>query len=260
MDTSDRWPAQGCGAGLRPKHYSTILSESPKVDWFEAVTENYLDTGGRPIRVLEDIRKRYPVALHGVALSIGSADGLDKNYLEKLKALAARIEPFSISDHLCWNGVDGESLHDLLPLPYTEEAMKHVASRVDQVQDFLGRTILLENISSYVSFKHSQVPEWEFLRELSRRTGCGLLLDINNIYVNSINHRFDAYRYLDAIPPSMVAQFHLAGHTDMGDYLFDTHSAEVVRRSGNCTSALSSSSAGPRPWSNGTRTSPISKG
>ena len=198
------------------------------MDWFEAVTENFMDTGGRPLSVLTEIRGRYPVALHGVSMSIAGCDPLDKEYLKKLKELTERIEPFVVSDHLCWTGVDGENLHDLLPLPFTEEAMKHVARRVNEVQEFLGRPILLENASTYVTFKHSQVPEWDFLREVARRSGCGILLDLNNIYVNSVNHRFDAFRYLEAIPPSMVGQFHLAGHTDKGAYLFDTHSAAVV--------------------------------
>ena len=222
------WPAQGCGVGLRSKHYSFILSEWPKVDWLEAVTENFMDTGGRPLKVLEDVRAHYPVALHGVSLSIGGSDPLDLSYLKKLKALVERLDPFVVSDHLCWTGVDGENLHDLLPLPFTEEAMKHVARRVQQVQETLGRAILLENVSTYVTFKHSQVPEWDFLREVARRSGCGILLDLNNIFVNATNHRFDPFRYLEALPPSMIGQFHLAGHTDKGSYLFDTHSAPVV--------------------------------
>ncbi len=228
MTWTERWPSQGCGAGLRSTHYSRILSEKPAIDWFEAVTENYMDTGGRPAAVLAEIRAHYPVALHGVSLSIGTNDPLDLEYLKKLKDLAERIEPFAVSDHLCWTGVDGENLHDLLPLPFTEEAMKHVVRRIERVQEFLGRPIVLENPSTYVTFRHSQVPEWEFLREVARRSGCGLLLDLNNVYVNSVNHRFDAFRYLEAIPPSMVAQFHLAGHTDKGAYLFDTHAAAVV--------------------------------
>ncbi len=229
MSSADSWPAQGCGVGLRNKHYPIILSEWPKMDWFEAVTENFMDTGGRPLKVLEEIRQHYPVALHGVSLSIGTCDALDQEYLKKLKELVSRIEPFVVSDHLCWTGVDGENLHDLLPLPFTEEAMKHVVRRVNEVQEILGRPMLLENISTYVTFKHSQVPEWDFLREVARRSGCGILLDLNNIFVNATNHRFDPFRYLEAIPPSMVGQFHLAGHTDKGAYLFDTHSAPVVQ-------------------------------
>ncbi len=222
------WPSQGCGVGLRNKHYQFILSEWPKIDWFEAVTENFLDTGGRPLKVLQEIRQHYPVALHGVSLSIGSCDALDAEYLKKIKDLVDRIDPFVVSDHLCWTGVDGENLHDLLPLPFTEEAMKHVTRRISQVQEILGRAILLENISTYVTYKHSQVPEWDFLREVARKSGCGILLDLNNIFVNATNHCFDPFRYLEAIPPSMVGQFHLAGHTDKGAYLFDTHSAPVA--------------------------------
>jgi uncharacterized protein (UPF0276 family) len=228
MSASTNWPSQGCGVGLRNKHYQFILSDWPKMDWFEAVTENFLDTGGRPLNVLQEIRRHYPVALHGVSLSIGTCDALDKDYLKKLKELVSRIEPFVVSDHLCWTGVEGENLHDLLPLPFTEEAMKHVTRRVNEVQEFLGRPILLENISTYVTYKHSQVPEWDFLREVARKSGCGILLDLNNIFVNATNHRFDPFRYLEAIPASSVGQFHLAGHTDKGDYLFDTHSAPVV--------------------------------
>ena len=223
-----QWPAQGCGAGLRSKHYSFILSEWPEMDWFEAVTENFMDTGGRPLTTLERIRSHYPVALHGVSLSIGSSDPLDTEYLKKLKALADRIDPFVVSDHLCWTGVDGENLHDLLPLPFTEEAIHHVARRVEAVQTMLGRPILLENISTYVTYKHSAMPEWEFLREVARRSGCGILLDLNNIYVNSFNHGFDAAKYLEEIPAQRVGQFHLAGHSDKGAFLFDTHGGSVA--------------------------------
>ncbi len=218
----------GCGAGLRNKHYSFILSEWPKIDWFEAVTENFMDTGGKPLQVLTDIRQHYPVALHGVSLSIGTTDPLDQTYLKKLKELVQRIEPFVVSDHLCWTGVGGDSLHDLLPLPFTEEAIRHVVERVEKVQSFLDRKILLENVSTYVTYKHSVIAEWEFLVEVSRRSGCGILLDLNNIYVNSVNHQFDPMDYLKAVPGEWVGQFHLAGHTDKGGYLFDTHSASVI--------------------------------
>ena len=226
--TKRPWPSQGCGAGLRNKHYPFILEKWPKMDWFEAVTENFMDTGGRPLATLEKVRAHYPVALHGVALSIGSTDPLDKDYLQKLKTLAKHIDPFVISDHLCWTGVDGVNLHDLLPLPFTEEALEHVVRRTEEVQAFLGRPILLENVSTYVTYKHSTMPEWEFLREVARRSGCGILLDLNNIYVNSVNHRFDAAKYLEEIPGEQVGQFHLAGHTDKGPFLFDTHSSTVA--------------------------------
>ena len=219
---------QGIGVGLRPQHYLVITSDWPAMDWFEAVTENYMDSGGRPVQILEEVRKHYPVALHGVSLSIGSADPLRPQYLERLKALAGRIEPFIVSDHLCWASVDGHELHDLLPLPFTEEAVTYIADRVQQVQDFLGRQILLENVSSYVTYTHSTIPEWEFLKEIALRSGCGILLDLNNIYVNSKNHGFAPLDYLKGIPGQCVGQFHLAGHTDKGDYLFDTHSDSVA--------------------------------
>lgn len=218
----------GCGVGLRSEHFPFILAEWPKVDWFEAITENFLDTGGRPLRVLEEVRRRYPVALHGVSLSIGSTDPLDQNYLSKLKSLADRIEPAIVSDHLCWTGSGGENLHDLLPLPFTEEAVRHIAERVHQVQEILGRSILLENVSSYVTYKHSAMPEWQFLAAVAQRSGCGILLDLNNIYVNAVNHGFDPLEYLRGIPGELVGQFHLAGHTDQGKFLFDTHSRPVI--------------------------------
>ncbi|MCG3176788.1 MAG: hypothetical protein MOGMAGMI_01752 [Candidatus Omnitrophica bacterium] len=222
------WPRLGCGVGLRSTHYDTVLSEHPRMDWFEAITENFMDSGGRPVRILEEVRRRYPVALHGVSLSIGSADPLHPRYLSRLRELVDRIEPFVVSDHLCWCGVDGDSLHDLLPLPFTEEAIEHVVRRVGQVQELLGRPILIENVSSYVTYRHSTVPEWEFLAETARRSGCGILLDLNNVYVNSVNHGFDPSEYLRRLPGELVGQFHLAGHTNMGRYLFDTHGGEVI--------------------------------
>jgi uncharacterized protein (UPF0276 family) len=226
---NNRWPVLGCGLGLRTPHYQTILENFPAVDWFEAVSENYMDSGGRPVRVLEKIRQRYPVALHGTALSIASTDPLNLKYLERLKRLANRIDPFLVTDHLCWSGVNGEELHDLLPVPYTPEAVDHIVRRVRQVQDFLGRNIALENVSTYVTYRHSVMTEWEFIREVAARSGCGILLDLNNIYVNASNHDFDPYDYLENIPVELVAQFHLAGHTDMGDFLFDTHSKPILR-------------------------------
>ena len=222
------WPTLGCGVGLRSEHYNLISREWPRVDWFEAISENFMDSHGRPLYLLELVRRHYPVALHGVSLSIGSTDPLDRSYLKRLKALADRIDPAIVSDHLCWTGVEGENLHDLLPLPFTEEALRHIAGRVQQVQEFLGRRILLENVSTYVSYKHSTMPEWEFLTEVAKRSGCGILLDLNNLYVNAYNHQFDPSAYLDHIPGELVGQFHLAGHTDMGTYLFDTHSRPVI--------------------------------
>lgn len=222
------WPQLGCGVGLRPKHYPVITTDWPKVDWFEAITENYMDSGGRPVLILEQIRARYPIALHGVALSIGSMDPLNENYLTRLKNLVSRIQPAIVSDHLCWSGAGGEHLHDLLPLPFTEEAIQHVVSRVQTVQELLKRPILLENVSAYVTFQYAEMQEWTFLSEIARRSGCGILLDLNNIYVNARNHELDAKAYVEAVPVSKVGQFHLAGHTDMGKYLFDTHSAPVI--------------------------------
>ena len=222
------WTALGCGVGLRTEHYDVITTEWPRMDWFEAISENFMDSGGRPLQILEAVRRRYPVALHGVSLSIGSTDPLDAAYLKRLKALADRIDPAIVSDHLCWTGVDGEQLHDLLPLPFTEEAIRHIAQRVDQVQTVLGRRILLENVSTYVTARHSTMPEWEFLRAVAERSGCGILLDLNNAYVNAQNHGFDPREFLRQIPGEMIGQFHLAGHTDMGAYLFDTHSRPVI--------------------------------
>lgn len=220
--------SKGIGVGLRTQHFPVILESWPRMDWFEAITENFMDSGGRPLAILEQVRAHYPVALHGTSLSIGSIDPLRPHYLKNYKTLVDRIDPFLVSDHLCWTSVDQEELHDLLPLPFTEESLKHVCERVQRVQDFLGRQIILENVSSYVTYKHSVMSEWEFLRELSNRSGCGILLDINNIYVNAFNHKFDALDYLKGIPGSKVRQFHLAGHTDMGKFLFDTHTGHII--------------------------------
>ena len=217
-----------CGVGLRSQHYPVITEKWPAMDWFEAISENYMDTGGRPVHILEKIRGHYPLALHGTSLSIGSTDALNPDYLARLKALIQRVDPFIVSDHLSWSGVSGEALFDLLPLPFTQEAIKHVVRRVQQVQEFIGRKILLENVSTYVTYRHSTLPEWEFLAEVSRRSGCGILLDLNNLYVNSFNHRFDPMEYLRYIPGEQVGQFHLAGHTDHGKFLFDTHSDHVI--------------------------------
>jgi uncharacterized protein len=222
------WPALGFGAGLRAEHYAEILSNPPRLDWFEAITENYFESGGRPLHVLERVRRDRPVALHGVALSIGSTDPLDEVYLDKVAALAERVDPALITDHLCWCGVDGAVLHDLLPLPYTEEALDHVAGRVRRVQDRLRRRILLENPSTYIAFTHSTIEEWTFLAELAERVDCGILLDVNNVYVSARNLGFDPRVYIDALPADRIGQIHLAGFTDMGSYLFDTHSAPVV--------------------------------
>ncbi len=217
----------GFGLGLRPQHYQDILEGNPAVDWFEAISENYMGDGGRPRAMLDRIRARYPVVLHGVSLSIASTAPLDLDYLGRLKALCEHVEPEWISDHLCWTGVHGINLHDLLPVPYTQEALDHVCERVAQVQDFLGRAIAIENVSSYVSFPHSTMPEWEFIAELTRRTGCWLILDVNNIYVSAFNHEFDGKAFIDAIPADRVVQFHLAGHEHNLTHIIDTHDHDV---------------------------------
>lgn len=222
-------PYLGYGLGLRPEHYQEIVSNWPKdIEWFEVLSENYMVEGGKPLYYLDQVRSRYPVVMHGVSLSIGGSDPLDRDYLRRLKTLAERIEPHWISDHLCWTGLGGKHLHDLLPLPYTEEAVAHVVERVMRVQDFLGRRILLENVSSYVSYGHSAMSEWEFLREIAERADCLILLDVNNVYVSAVNHEFDPVAYLDGVPPERVCQFHLAGHSRNGNLIIDTHDASVI--------------------------------
>jgi uncharacterized protein (UPF0276 family) len=227
MSASPTPPYLGFGLGLRVDHYETILNSEPPVDWFEIISENYMVPGGKPLHYLDRIRARFPLVMHGVSLSIGTTDPLDRDYLKQLKALAARVEPAWISDHLCWTGVHGKNLHDLLPLPYTEEAIDHVAARVREVQDYLGRQMLLENVSSYVSYAQSQLTEWDFLGAVCERADCRILLDVNNIYVSSINHEFDPAAYLDGVPGERVQQIHLAGHEDHGNYIIDTHDHPV---------------------------------
>ncbi|MGD0839359.1 MAG: DUF692 domain-containing protein [Polyangia bacterium] len=217
----------GHGVGLRPRHYGRMLDERPPVDWVEAISENFMAPGGRPLAVLEKVRSEVPVALHGVSLSIGSVDALAPSYLQRLATLAARIEPALVSDHLCWGSHGGRYVHDLLPLPYTEESLAHVVGRVRVVQDTLRRQILLENISSYVAFQDSTMTEWEFLSEVAGQADCGILLDINNVYVSARNHGFDPIAYLDGIPGGRIGQLHLAGHCDKGRYLLDSHDAAV---------------------------------
>lgn len=221
-------PQLGFGLGLRKEHYQTILAEKPPVDWFEIITENYLVDGGKPLDYLERIRADYPIVMHGVSLSLGGTDALDFAYLHKLKELAGRVEAAWISDHLCWTGVGGVNLHDLLPLPYTEETLRHVVGRIRRVQDFLGRRILVENPSSYLAYAHSDIPEWEFLDAMAEQADCLLLLDVNNVYVSARNHGFDPYRYLAAIPARRVWQIHLAGHSDFGSHVIDTHDHPVA--------------------------------
>ncbi|MGC1522499.1 MAG: DUF692 domain-containing protein [Steroidobacteraceae bacterium] len=218
----------GFGLGLRTPHYEAMLNEPHNVDWLEVITENYLVPGGKPLYYLERVRERFPLVMHGVSLSIGSTDPIDFAYLAQVRALATRIEPHWISDHLCWTGIEGRNMHDLLPLPYTEEALDSVVARVGRVQEALGRQILLENVSSYLSFRASEMSEWEFLGEVAQRADCAILLDINNIYVSSVNHGFDPLSYLRAIPKQRVRQFHLAGHSDMGGHLIDTHDHPIV--------------------------------
>ncbi len=224
---TDETPYLGYGLGLRPEYYETILESTPDVDWFEIISENYMVDGGKPLYYLDRINERYPIVMHGVSLSIGGTDPLDQVYLRRLKALAKRVQPAWISDHLCWTGQGGHNMHDLLPLPYTDEAVRHVAARVRQVQDTLGRRILLENVSSYVNYSHSTMSEWAFLSAVVEEADCLVLLDINNIYVSAVNHRFAPQDYLDGAPLERVQQIHLAGHTDYGDFIIDTHDHPV---------------------------------
>lgn len=221
-------PYLGFGLGLRTAHYEAVLSDRPPVDWFEVLSENYLIPGGKPLYYLDRVREHYPMVMHGVSLSIGSTDPLDWNYLKQLKDLAKRVEPEWISDHLCWTGVDGKNMHDLLPLPYTEESIGHVAGRIGQVQDYLGCRILMENVSSYVTYKQSMMSEWDFVSAVAERADCLILFDINNVYVSAFNHHFDPRYYIDAIPRERVQQFHIAGHNNCGDYIVDTHDCPVI--------------------------------
>ncbi len=223
-----RFQNLGFGLGLRTTHYEEILESQPRVDWFEALSENYMVRGGKPLYYLERIRADYPVVLHGVSLSIGSTDPLDLEYLRALKTLADRIEPAWVSDHLCWTGMARQNIHDLLPLPYTPEAVDHVASRIARVQDFLQRPILIENVSSYVTFNQSEMTEWEFINELAERTDCLLLLDVNNVYVSGFNHGFDPHEFIDALPAERIQQIHLAGHSNCGSHIIDTHDAPII--------------------------------
>jgi uncharacterized protein (UPF0276 family) len=223
----DGFPRLGHGIGLRPPHYTAVIDERPPVDWFEVISENFMVEGGNPRRVLRQVRERYPVVLHGVSLSLGSVDPLDETYLDRLAALAAEVEPAWISDHLCWSSFGGHTGHDLWPLPFTEEALDHVARRVERVQERLGRRILVENVSSYLQWKASGLTEWEFLAALCERADCGLLLDVNNVYVSAQNHGFSADQFLRGIPVDRVGQFHLAGHSDHGTHLLDTHDHPV---------------------------------
>ena len=220
-------PWHGYGLGLRSEHFDAVLDEHPAVDWFEIISENFMVAGGKPRHYLDQVRSRYPLAMHGVSLSIGSTDPLDMHYLRELKQLARHVEPIWISDHLCWTGNGGINSHDLLPLPYTGEAIAHVVARLQQVQEFLGREILIENVSTYVGFANAEMDEAAFLGEIARRSGCRILLDVNNIYVSSRNHGFDADAYVAALPAERIWQIHLAGHSDYGHYVIDTHDHPV---------------------------------
>lgn len=217
----------GFGLGLRPQHYTDILDGDPAIDWFEAISENYMVPGGQPLAILEKIRARYPIVLHGVSMSIASTTPFNSQYLADLKALAARFEPEFVSDHLCWTGVHGVNLHDLLPIPYTREALEHVISRIQYVQDYLKRPLAIENVSSYVQYSHADMTEWDFIAEMTRRTGCWLVVDVNNIFVSAFNHDFEALDFINAIPPDRVVQFHLAGHEHATTHIIDTHDALV---------------------------------
>lgn len=223
-----RKPSPGFGLGLRPVHYPDFLGAPQRVDWLEIISDNYLVPGGKPLAMLDAVLARYPVAMHGVSLSIGSTDGIDRQYLDDLGKLARRVQPLWISDHLCWTGVAGRNTHDLLPLPYTEEALRLVVRHVGEVQDTLGQRILLENVSSYLEYRSSDMSEWEFLRHVAEEADCLLLLDVNNIYVSSINHGYDARTFLRHLPAERVQQIHLAGHSDHGDHIVDTHDHPVA--------------------------------
>lgn len=220
-------PFSGFGLGLRPVHYQDFLTRTVPVDFVEVISENFMVEGGRPLHMLDQMRERHPVILHGVSMSIGNPDGLDRDYLARLRRLADRVDPLWVSDHLCWTGTGGFNSHDLLPLPYSEESLTAVCANVAQAQDALGRPLLIENPSSYVTFRASEMSEWDFLAELSRRSGCELLLDVNNIFVSASNHGFDARTYLDAVPFERVRQIHLAGHSQGKTMLIDTHDHPV---------------------------------
>lgn len=220
---------EGFGLGLRTEHYRDFLAAPQPVDWLEVISENYFVPGGKPLHFLDRIRRDYPMVMHGVSLSIGGSDALDAGYLRELRELVDRVEPAWVSDHLCWTGTASLNLHDLLPLPYTEASLRHLVPRIAQVQEALGQSLLLENVSSYVRYRDDEMSEWEFIAELVGRTGCELLLDVNNVYVSSVNHGFDPRIFIDAVPIEAVRQIHLAGHEDHGDYLIDTHDHPISK-------------------------------
>jgi len=228
MTTASSTMSQGFGLGLRVEHYADFLDAPQPVDWLEIISENFMVRGGKPLWVLDQIKERYPIAMHGVSMSLGSTDGVDRQYLADLKKLIRRVNPVRVSDHLCWTGMNRVNTHDLLPLPYHDKALEHIVRQIRQVQDILERRILIENVSSYVSFADSTITEWEFLRTVCEEADCDLLLDVNNIYVSAFNHDFDPLMYLHAIPPERVQQIHLAGHTNNGDHIVDTHDHPIV--------------------------------
>ena len=224
------YPDIGFGLGLRSPHYDLILEQRPKnVDWFEIISENFIEAHKGYWDFLADLRSDYPIVMHGVGMSIGGTDPLNRDYLKKLKALAGFLQAPWLSDHLCWTGVHGKNTHDLLPVPYTQEALAHIVGRIRQVQDVLGRQIVLENPSTYLEFSQSEMPEWEFMARMVEEGDCGVLLDVNNIYVSAFNHNYDAKRYIDAIPADRIVQIHLAGHKNYGTHIIDTHDAYVAR-------------------------------
>ncbi len=229
MSSQTKKPFLGFGLGLRTDHYQDILDQRPKeIDWFEIISENYMIEGGKPLYFLDKIRQDYPMVMHGVSMSIGSTDPLNFAYLKQLKELINRVEPVWFSDHLCWTGVDHTNLHDLLPLPYTEASVNHIADRIAQVQDFLGRQMLIENLSSYITYTADAMTEWEFITAVSEKADCNILLDVNNIYVSSYNHHFDPMEYLQGVPADRVWQHHLAGHQNTGNLIIDTHDEPII--------------------------------
>ncbi|KAA5532334.1 DUF692 domain-containing protein [Taibaiella lutea] len=219
----------GLGLGLRSKHFNYILEHNPPVNWFEAISENFMDSGGRPHYVLRQVAEKYPVVLHGVSLSIGSTDALNKEYLSKLKQLAAEVNPLWVSDHLCWTGVNSLNAHDLLPVVLNEVSLKHICDRIKEVQDYMERPMVFENPSTYLTFKQSTIAEYDFLRYMVEETGCGLLLDVNNVYVSGFNNDFDPVHYIRQLPYESIVQMHLAGHQHCGTHIIDTHDRQVAQ-------------------------------
>ena len=229
MTTHKQKPFLGFGLGLRAEHYQEVLEQQPtEIDWFEIISENYMIDGGKPLYFLDKIRQDYPMVMHGVSMSIGSTDPLNFDYLKQLKTLIDRVQPMWFSDHLCWTGVDHKNMHDLLPLPYTEQSVQHIADRISQVQDYIGQQMLIENLSSYITYTSDAMSEWEFLSAIAEKADCNLLLDVNNIYVSSFNHQFDAMEYLQGVPADRVWQHHLAGHQNTGNLIIDTHDEPII--------------------------------